>query len=182
MAEVREPPTFVVSQTQSPPFESRLQHAVLFAKERDHILLLTLQPPTNIANTNWNGNTAEVYASDARSTVGHYGTRSTLGILADRSLRAQWQHRCHGAFDGHSLVRGNSNYAIDLATRERGIRQQDDGPGRERTTFQTHPIDQHVDRGLRGAAPRSKDHGKGMATTPSAVPQVLQRHVVSWKG
>ena len=44
MAEFREPVTFGVSQTQS-PLKQPLQHAVLLAKEGDHVVPLTRQPP-----------------------------------------------------------------------------------------------------------------------------------------
>jgi len=45
MAEFRQTPTLVVIQTQSLPLKADLQNAILFAEERDHILLFTPQPP-----------------------------------------------------------------------------------------------------------------------------------------
>jgi hypothetical protein len=33
-----------VIEMQAPPFQSRVQHAILFLQERDHVLLLARQP------------------------------------------------------------------------------------------------------------------------------------------
>ena len=46
MAQFGEASSFVVIQTQSPSLEPRLQHAILFAQERDDVLLLALKPAT----------------------------------------------------------------------------------------------------------------------------------------
>jgi hypothetical protein len=44
MAELGETLPFRVIETQALPFQPRLQHSILFSKECDRILLLTLQP------------------------------------------------------------------------------------------------------------------------------------------
>ena len=44
MAELCETLPLRVIETQALPFQPRLQHSILFPKESDHFLLLTLQP------------------------------------------------------------------------------------------------------------------------------------------
>jgi len=44
MAELGEASPFGVIETQAPPCQLRLQHSILFSQERNHVLLLALQP------------------------------------------------------------------------------------------------------------------------------------------
>jgi len=44
MAEFREAPTLVVCETQPPSLKTDLQHTILFAEKRDHVLEFTLSP------------------------------------------------------------------------------------------------------------------------------------------
>jgi hypothetical protein len=44
MAEFREAPTLVVLETQPSSLKPDLQHTILFAEKRDHVLVFTLSP------------------------------------------------------------------------------------------------------------------------------------------
>jgi hypothetical protein len=44
MAEFREAPTLVVLETQPTALKTYLQHTILFAEKRDHVLVFTLSP------------------------------------------------------------------------------------------------------------------------------------------
>ena len=55
---------FLKDEPHAPRFSSR-RNAITSSRSRG-------SHPHSMANTNWNGNTAEVYAGDARSAVGHY--------------------------------------------------------------------------------------------------------------
>jgi hypothetical protein len=44
MAELREAPTLVVLETQPSSLKTDLQHTILFAEKRDHVLVFTLSP------------------------------------------------------------------------------------------------------------------------------------------
>jgi hypothetical protein len=44
IAEFREAPTLVVVKTQPPSFKTDLQHTIVFAEKRDHVLVFTLSP------------------------------------------------------------------------------------------------------------------------------------------
>jgi hypothetical protein len=44
MAEFREAPTLVVLETQPTSLKTDLQHSILFAEKRDHVLEFTLSP------------------------------------------------------------------------------------------------------------------------------------------
>jgi hypothetical protein len=44
MAEFREAPTLVVLETQPTSLKTYLQHTILFAEKRDHVLVFTLSP------------------------------------------------------------------------------------------------------------------------------------------
>ena len=59
-----------IIEAQSPPFEPRLEDAVLFTQERDDVALLVSSQPHNVATKNWKGNTSEVYVSGARPSFG----------------------------------------------------------------------------------------------------------------
>jgi hypothetical protein len=44
VAELREAPTLVVVETQPLSLKTDLQHTILFAEKRDHVLVFTLSP------------------------------------------------------------------------------------------------------------------------------------------
>jgi transposase InsO family protein len=74
MAECCEAPTFVVLETQPPSRKTDLQHAILFAKKRDHVLVFTLAPSAQSLPRRIGTETrSEVYFRGGRSSVGHYG-------------------------------------------------------------------------------------------------------------
>ena len=57
MAEFREAPTLVVLETQPLSPKTDLQHTILFAEKRDHVLVFTLSQAHSTAKKNWNGDT-----------------------------------------------------------------------------------------------------------------------------
>ena len=50
MAQLGEASTFMVIETQASSLQPRLQYPILFAQERDHVLLFVLKPPAQHRN------------------------------------------------------------------------------------------------------------------------------------
>jgi hypothetical protein len=79
MAEFREAPTLVVLETQLTSLKTDLQHSILCAENRDHVLEFPLSPG---AQHRWDElgteSRPEVYFRGNRSLVGHYGLLTTV--------------------------------------------------------------------------------------------------------
>ena len=59
-----------VGETQALPGEPGLQEAILFAKVRDHVGLLTMEPAAQCRDQQLERSTLEVYATATESTCG----------------------------------------------------------------------------------------------------------------
>jgi len=69
-----------IIEAQSPPFEPRLEDAVLFTQERDDVALLVSKPTAQRCDQELEGNTPKSTSAALDPVWGQYGLRRRLGV------------------------------------------------------------------------------------------------------